>query len=281
MEPQEIDPELVSVVLAVYNGEDYLDESIQSALAQSYRKLEILVVDDGSTDRTASIGSRFQRDDRRVRYLGQPHRGLPFSRNFGIRHARGGFIALLDHDDLWYPDKLTIQIPMFSKSPDLALVYSDYDKINPAGQTIERRLSRRFMKRGNVFQDLFESNFISSSTIVYRRDALEKSGYFDESLHYALDWHLSLRMAAFHPIDFVDESLAAWRWRPGYEQSHREIYLTELQRVVSDIGMRHRNCLSDAQSARLDERLARISAAIESLQAADRAPLALTELSTR
>ena len=107
---------LVSVIIPVYNGELYLDEAIESALGQPYRPIEVIVVDDGSTDGSAEVAKQF---DSPMRYCFQPNAGLGAARNKGISLAQGSFFAFLDADDLWLENKLTRQMALFDKNPEL------------------------------------------------------------------------------------------------------------------------------------------------------------------
>lgn len=109
---------LVSCIVPVFNGERYLSEAVDSILKQTHRQLEIIVVDDGSTDATASMVRRY---GERVRYVCQPHAGAPTARNRGLQEARGPFVAFLDADDLWHADKLTLQLARFAERPELEL----------------------------------------------------------------------------------------------------------------------------------------------------------------
>jgi glycosyltransferase involved in cell wall biosynthesis len=112
---------LVSVVIAAYNGAQYLPEAIDSALAQTYPKVEVIVVDDGSTDSTAEVVGAY---GARVRYLYQQNAGTAAARNTGIQSAQGELIALLDQDDRWLPEKLARQVPLFFDEPRVGLVHS-------------------------------------------------------------------------------------------------------------------------------------------------------------
>jgi glycosyltransferase involved in cell wall biosynthesis len=109
---------LISCIVPVFNGEQYLRESLDSILAQSYRPIEIIVVDDGSTDGTREVATSY---GDQVRYLWQPNAGPPRARNFGLRLAQGEFVAFLDADDLWQPDKLSLQMARFRERPELDL----------------------------------------------------------------------------------------------------------------------------------------------------------------
>ncbi|MGC8805336.1 MAG: glycosyltransferase, partial [Candidatus Ratteibacteria bacterium] len=125
--------------------------------------------------------------------------------------SRGRYIALLDHDDLWLPEKLENQILLFEKNPDVGLVYSDISYIDAEGTPISWMLKQFEPHRGYVLRELFVSDFIPCLTAVFRKDVLEKTGPFDERYRYAEEYELFLRMARFFQFDFVDEVLACYR----------------------------------------------------------------------
>lgn len=113
------DQRLVSVVIPCYNGAIYLDEAIESVLAQEYDPLELIVVDDGSTDESGAVASQY----REVRLISMPHSGVGATLNVGVRHALGELLAFLDADDRWLPDKLALQVPVLEGDPDVDMVF--------------------------------------------------------------------------------------------------------------------------------------------------------------
>ncbi len=132
---------LVSVIIPVFNGEGFLGEVIASALSQTYRPIEIVVVDDGSTDRSGDVARGF--NDPGVRYFYQPNSGAGAARNQGTNLARGSYFAFLDHDDIWLPDKLTLQMAAFDDDPELDIVFGlvsqfyDFESDEPPNTTGE------------------------------------------------------------------------------------------------------------------------------------------------
>ena len=119
---------LVSIVIPCYNGEAYLKEAIESALAQTYRPIEIIVVDDGSTDRSSEIAQKFP-----VRYIRQPNRGLTKSRNLGVRKSRGSYVVFLDADDRLKPDAIKTGIRVLSEHPECAMAVGDHIFVSREG----------------------------------------------------------------------------------------------------------------------------------------------------
>lgn len=124
-----IEPKLVSVIIPVYNGESYLAEALDSVFAQDYRPIEVIVVDDGSTDHTAEIARKYNQ----VHYLYQTNQGPPVARNTGLSHCEGDLIALLDADDLWVPGKLSMQVAYLESHPEVGCVIGRMKNFLQAG----------------------------------------------------------------------------------------------------------------------------------------------------
>jgi len=196
----------VSVIIPTYNQADYICDAIKSVLNQTYEDFEIMVIDDGSTDNTKDVLTEY---NRKIRYLYQENQGAASARNLGIRESKAEYVAFLDSDDLWFPDKLAIQMDVFNKKPDMGLVCSsciEFDKDKEANYIIRPR-----NYRGCSFGDLFIENFIQTSTAVVKREVFEKAGLFDEGLKVAEDYDMWLRIAKFYPIHFMKEPLVKYR----------------------------------------------------------------------
>lgn len=197
----------VSVIIATHNRETLVAEAIDSVLAQSMKVREIIVVDDGSTDNTRR---RLTQYGSRIRAFFQSNQGASQARNFGIREARGQWIAFLDDDDVWLREKIERQMQLAQQDPELGLVYcSDY----AVDEHLQVRHTRHAVhdNRGDVFEKLLVRNFIFTSCVMARRDPIEQAGLMDPSLRFGEDWDLWLRIAARHPVDFVPEPLVLYR----------------------------------------------------------------------
>jgi glycosyltransferase involved in cell wall biosynthesis len=199
---------LVSVVIPVYNAERYLAESVRSALGQSWPEIEVLIVDDGSTDNSLRIARKLAVDPR-VRLLSGGNGGPARARNLGILEARGEFIAFLDADDLWLPHKLERQIPLFSESPAPGVVYSQRLTIDAAGAALEGY--RPPVLDGRILDEMWVDNFICMSSAVVRRDVFEGVGLLDESLRMSEDFDFWLRAAVHCEFRGVEEPLVKYR----------------------------------------------------------------------
>lgn len=186
--------------MPAYNGERFIAQSILSVLAQTYRGLELIVIDDGSTDRTADIVREFQKTDNRIRYIRQKNSGQAAARNTGIRDSQGDLIAFLDQDDLWLEQKLEVQIKAIDEA-GVDVVFSSGDIFSEEDVPCEfvsfPGMAGKYQGR-EMFRLLFIYNRIPVLTAIVRKEALSKSSLLDEDLRYqgADDYDLWLRMAA-------------------------------------------------------------------------------------
>ncbi len=206
------DRPLVSVVIATYNMARFLPLALRSALGQGYENIEVLVIDDGSRDDTQAVMAPF-RSDHRVRYVFQQNGGQASAKNHGIREAQGEYVAFLDADDMWVPDKLERQMPLFLRSAAVGIVYSRFAYIDEAGS--ELRIEDYELFRGRVSGPLLISNFIGFGTSVVRKECFDRLGRFDESIGMGIDYDLWLRFSTQYEFDYVDRPLLRYREWPG------------------------------------------------------------------
>lgn len=212
----------ISVVIPTYNRQDYVVEAIESVLAQTYRKFEVIVVDDGSTDDTAA---RLQPYLDRVAYIRQENRGVAAARNAGIQLAQGELICFLDSDDLWSPDKLSLQIEYADADPQCALISTDLDGFDATGKPCGRRKSAMYKihNGSGVAEHLLFENWIQTSTVMVRKECLDQVGGFDEDVgQFGEDWLLWMRIASKFPIYFIPEALVGYRFHPGRLSLHQQ-----------------------------------------------------------
>lgn len=215
----------VSVAIPCFNGRQYIRAAIESALSQTVADIEVVVVDDGSTDGSAEIVQAI--DDPRIRYLWQDNRGLAATRNRLIREARGEYVAFLDQDDYWHPEKLERQLAIFGADARIGLVYSDCFVVN-AGGVVRGRWSRRSrFHRGRAFGPLLERNFIPLVSVIMPRAVFAELGDF-QPYKICEEYDLFLRCAARYAIDYVEEPLAYYRIHSGQFSHNYEIALREL-----------------------------------------------------
>ena len=219
-----MDKALVSVVIPSYNASQWIRATIDSALRQSYAPLEVVVVDDASTDETRQL---LKEMGPRVRVYHNPaNQGVSASRNRAIREAKGEYIALLDHDDIWHPEKLERQMALFQKDPGLGLVFSDCRYETNAGKSW-RSFEASAPGRGHVFDRLLEENFIPCLTAVFPKKTGLEAGGFRENLKILEDHDFFLRIAQKHRVDYVDQPLATYRLHEMNFTKRRDIYHQE------------------------------------------------------
>ncbi|OGX15238.1 MAG: hypothetical protein A2166_00420 [Omnitrophica WOR_2 bacterium RBG_13_41_10] len=197
----------VSVIIPTYNRAHYICETIDSILAQTYRDYEIIVVDDGSTDDTRKV---LQKYDGKVRYFYQKNRGSSAARNFGISQSQGEYIAFLDDDDLWLPNKLDVQLEIIEKNLNLAFVCSGSYVINEAGENINVWKENKKSKL-ETFRRLYKGNFVLTLTVLMRRRCFYDVGEFDERLIVSQDYDLWLRLAKKYKFQYINTPLAKYR----------------------------------------------------------------------
>ncbi len=198
----------VSAVIPTYNCSHLLPEAIESALGQSHKLREVIVVDDGSTDETEKCVRPFLSE---IRYIRQENRGLAGARNRGIQESQGEFVAFLDADDLWLNEKTAKQLRAFEASPSAALTFTDAYVLSPTGEAMPNFTFGKAAGEGQVFSVLLHTQFMLPSTVMVRRVCFEDIGLFDEGLRCVEDLDLWLRISRKYPVKMVAEPLAVWR----------------------------------------------------------------------
>jgi glycosyltransferase involved in cell wall biosynthesis len=199
----------VSVIIPTYNRAEALRCALESALRQTFRNLEIVVVDDNSQDNTRQLVASVQ--DERVRYIRHDvNKKVSAARNTGILQARGKYIAFLDDDDEWFPEKLERQLQVFQHaSPGVGGVYSGALTIERTSQKTLNHITP--IKRGNVFEALLERNWIApTSSVVLKRECFENAGLFDPAMSFSEDYDLWLRIAREYAFDYVEDPLVKY-----------------------------------------------------------------------
>lgn len=202
----------ITVIIPTYNSAKYIKEAVDSALSQTYKDIEIIVVDDGSTDNTKDVLKKYI-DNGKIRYIYQANGGPASARNKGINNSSGEFIAFLDADDIWFPDKLKKQIPLFNNS-DIGLVYSDMEFFGDKFKyCYYSEILKRKMLKGYVYKNLILENFIPTSSVVIKRRILYDVGFFNEDrkLFAVEDYDLWLRITKKYKVDFINELLVKYR----------------------------------------------------------------------
>jgi glycosyltransferase involved in cell wall biosynthesis len=240
----------LSVVIPTHNRAATIERAVKSVLAQdaeNLESLEVIVVDDASTDATERVIGSLA--DQRIRYIRhETNRGAPAARNTGIAAANGDLIAFQDSDDEWKPEKLAKQLQVFGAGKDdVFVVY--------CGLLLKRPETRIYFpepwvadRQGNILEQLLHGNFVSTQTMVVRRECLEKSGCFDEELPRFQDWDLAIRLAKHYPFHLVDEPLVVAHETPGNISSDTDAAVTAMELVLRKhraLFGRHRGALAD------------------------------------
>lgn len=201
----------VSINLCCYNSEKYLRETLDSIVNQTYNDWELIIINDGSSDSTESIVYEYINQGFPIIYHYQENKGLGYSRNEALKRSQGEFIAFIDHDDIWLPEKLEKQIPLFDKNPGVGLVICDTIFFNKKGD-VKQLYVKKKPPIGNVFRNLLTGYFISLETAVLRRVALSSlDEWFDPRFNMIEEADLFTRIAYNWELGYVDEPLAKWR----------------------------------------------------------------------
>jgi glycosyltransferase involved in cell wall biosynthesis len=202
----------ISVIIPVYNGEQYIRKTLESVFAQTYQSYEIICVDDGSKDASLAILEEY---GDRIKVIQQPNAGQAGARNTGAKRGMGKCLAFLDQDDQWYPQKLERQVAVLEANPEAVMVHCDMDWIDDAGQVTQRSVTaatRRSVPKGLTMTQLvgWDPN-IYPSTMLIRRAAFDRVGGFDPELRCGEDIDLMLRLRPEGLFIFLEETGTQYR----------------------------------------------------------------------
>jgi glycosyltransferase involved in cell wall biosynthesis len=199
----------VSVIIPSFNRSNFLRSAIESVLKQTFQDFEIIVVDDASTEDVLGIVQGFC--DKRIKYIRhETNKGEAGARNTGLTHSRGEFIAFLDDDDEWFPEKLGLQVAKLEDSlPGTGLIYTGILAIDPINN---RRWQVIPSYRGNTYQELMKKNIIvTPSTVLLKKECTETVGLFDSNIAYGLDYDYWIRIAKNYVFEYIPEPLVKYR----------------------------------------------------------------------
>ena len=225
---------LVSVVTAAYNMDRYVREAVDSVLAQDWPALEVIVVDDGSTDDTPRVLEAYAGNPRGT-VVRQANGGQTKAKNAGLRAARGELVGFCDADNAWLPGKLRRQVPALLAAPGAGVVYGDIALIDGEGRPLPKPTTKRW--GGRITGRLLADNFVTFNTTLVPRRVLAEFGGFDESLRMAIDYDLWLRISTKYEFLYLPETCVNYRiW--GGQMSHRtgerlESYFRLLERFLA------------------------------------------------
>jgi glycosyltransferase involved in cell wall biosynthesis len=217
----------VSITICCYNGEKYIDSTLQSVFSQTYKNWEIVLINDGSTDSTEKIIQEYIRQGFPITYYYQPNTGLGAARNKSVELARGQFIAILDQDDIWYPTKLEKQVPLIENCVEIGFIYSDSDIIDENDNVISYGTMIDDSYEGNVFIPMLKHAFFPSwPTVLIRKELIHNVGGF-RNYSSAEDFDLLLKISFDSSVLAVKKSLAAYRIHKNQLSSDRYKFLSE------------------------------------------------------
>ncbi len=206
----------VSAIVPVYNGERYLRQAVESALTQNYPNVEVIVVDDGSTDESGEIANQLAKEfPQQVRTVHQANSGLVGARNTAIAHATGELLALLDSDDIWLPNHISESVAVFEKERAVGLVHANIILINGDGDVLNAPTNRRWStNQQEAWQQIFLRNeHVSCATAVFRRSVIDRVGAFDSDFNRlgCEDRDMWLRISEVSNVHYIDAVHAKYR----------------------------------------------------------------------
>jgi len=241
----------VSVIIPTFNRAHILGEAIDSVLSQKYKNLELMVVDDGSTDETKGVVSSYIP---RLTYIYQEHHGVSAARNRGITHAQADYLAFLDSDDLWLPNKLYLQMELMQNNPKALICYTEEIWIRRGVRVNPMKKHKKFS--GMIFEHCLPLCTISPSSALITRSLLEEVGGFDEGLEVCEDYDLWLRISARYPIYLIDTPLIIKRG--GHQdQLSKKMNGQDHFRIKALVKLLESDCLSAHQRDRAWKELKR------------------------
>lgn len=254
----------VSVVIPSFNSASFIASTLSSVLSQTWPFLEVIVIDDGSTDTTADVIRPFLE---RIVYVRQGNQGLAAARNAGLSRATGELVAWLDADDLWNPEKIALQVAVLREHPECAVVGSDFSAFDDSGWIDHSHAARYFgviertpgglagffpqrreletahhphvgtsgsvvLHWGELRRRLLWGNVLLPSTMLFRRDAALRVGGLDASFRRDADWEYAIRLATQGSVAFIDRPLIRYRYSPGQMSSDEHLADIALSRVL-------------------------------------------------
>ncbi|BBM83567.1 glycosyltransferase family 2 protein [Candidatus Uabimicrobium amorphum] len=193
---------LVTVIIPTFNRASFLEKCITAVLEQLHKRIEIIIVDDGSTDNTPQVLSTYKHQ---LKIITQENNGVSCARNVGIREAKGDFIAFCDSDDYWLPKKITLQLEVFKQNKDAMLCHTNEIWIRNGKRVNPKKKHQKFS--GDIFEKCLDMCTVSPSSIIMRREFFDVVGNFDEDLPACEDYDLWIRGALRYPFYYLEEPL--------------------------------------------------------------------------
>lgn len=236
---------LISVIIATYNRRDYIVEAVQSALQQSYPQLEVIIVDDGSTDDSRALIEQHFACDPRVAYHYQENNKRAAAFNLGLQFAKGEFIAILDSDNRWLPHRLEAGYNALLTNPHYDIVYGDNILINEQGQEISRKNMHRYS--GYITPHLMRDNCVSINTALVPRRCYDQLGPMDSSCKRADDYELWLRFSTAYRFLYIPEFMAEYRVMEDQLSTDKRGRFAATEQILKNFQRRFPSALSQQQ----------------------------------
>ncbi|EMQ95509.1 glycosyl transferase, family 2 [Xanthomarina gelatinilytica] len=205
---------LVSIVITTFNRSLYLRETLESIKSQSYPHIEILLIDDGSKPDIAKQNKKIADEFKKCYYYYKENSGQPDSRNFGILRSKGSYIGFCDDDDFWHNKKLEKQLKVLNANPEYSIVTGCIEYVDVSGAKTEQLKCHEGHIHGNVFKDFLEKNRTASITPLFKREVIDKIGFFNSNFRIAEDWEFWRRVSYYYKFYNINEVLAYVRLHP-------------------------------------------------------------------
>jgi glycosyltransferase involved in cell wall biosynthesis len=209
----------VTVIIPSYNREKYIRATVDSALAQTYQNIEIVVVDDGSTDCSREILESYGNRIRLLEHEGRANRGQSAAINLALRSSSGGYVAILDSDDVWTVGKIEKQVEYLERHPDIGIVYGNGYAIDENGKILYQLIPPGHREESDPSRMLMECHFNIPSNALVRRSAFKKAGEFDETLRSSQDHDMAIRLLEVTRAAFLDEPVWYYRQHPDTQSN--------------------------------------------------------------
>ena len=227
---------LIDIIICCYNSELFLRETINSVINQTYKNWRLIFVNDGSTDLTEEIINEYVRSNIPIKYYKQTNKGFGYSRQKAFELCSNDWIALLDHDDIWYPEKLKKQVEAINRYPDVGLFFSNSEWIDENGNVLRLNIENNNFNTG-IINDAFDKLFINgcyidTETVIFNRFALQIVGGFNPLYNYIADYDVFIKIA--HEFDIYYDDTVFAKWRVHSSQASRKL---KMQMIIEHVNL--------------------------------------------
>lgn len=236
---------LISIIIATYNRQKFIVEAVQSALNQTYDNIEVIIVDDGSTDNSRSVIDQAFGADSRVSYYYQKNNKRPSAFNHGLQFANGDYIAILDSDNRWLPQRLELGYNELTKNPEYDVSYGDIITIDEHGKEVSRKNMKRYS--GKITNQLIKDNFVTINTALIPRKCFDEMGPMDVQRERADDYELWLRLSTAYCFLYIPEFMTEYRVMVDQISSDKTRRFDANLSIISDFRKRFPQALTEKE----------------------------------